>query len=190
VSAKLRRHRGCSSMAEHQLPKLNTGVRFPSSALRNRRKPPARSLQDRSLPTSLPLAATSVTRANRKWSRRGQIAPVLNDHQTAKRSLPCALLATGSASRRAVDVCHQGGGAHVACGRRVRHDPLSFMSTFPPVRSQWVSTRPHGCDSCATSSLDSTMLNSRKSLPPTSAPGMANSSTQTSARTRCRTSIA
>src|SRR5262245_4234931 len=24
---------GCSSMAEHQLPKLNTGVRFPSSAL-------------------------------------------------------------------------------------------------------------------------------------------------------------
>ena len=25
--------RGCSSMAEHQLPKLNTGVRFPSPAL-------------------------------------------------------------------------------------------------------------------------------------------------------------
>jgi hypothetical protein len=32
-SASLRPTRGCSSMAEHQLPKLNTGVRFPSSAL-------------------------------------------------------------------------------------------------------------------------------------------------------------
>jgi hypothetical protein len=27
-----RQHRRCSSMAEHQLPKLNTRVRFPSSA--------------------------------------------------------------------------------------------------------------------------------------------------------------
>src|SRR5262245_9575510 len=31
-SASLAPTCGCSSMAEHQLPKLNTGVRFPSSA--------------------------------------------------------------------------------------------------------------------------------------------------------------
>ncbi len=30
----LAEHCGCSSMVEHQLPKLNTRVRFPSSALR------------------------------------------------------------------------------------------------------------------------------------------------------------
>ena len=32
AAANLWPPRGCSSMAEHQLPKLNTGVRFPSSA--------------------------------------------------------------------------------------------------------------------------------------------------------------
>ena len=35
ADVSLMHHRRCSSMAEHQLPKLNTRVRFPSSAPTN-----------------------------------------------------------------------------------------------------------------------------------------------------------